>query len=90
MKALKTDGLHHIEDDLPKMFMILIVSIAVIFSVIMIANIYSTEQSREECSDRCLELGKEYYEYKPYSGGLFSTTHKECWCRENNDTVRIY
>lgn len=42
--------------------------------------------SRLDCAEECIMLGGEFVDYK--SSSLF--TNEECWCKKDNNPMRIY
>jgi len=46
--------------------------------------------NQEECTKDCKALGLEYFKGKYATGGMFSRTQEECWCREGNESKRIW
>lgn len=52
----------------------------IVFALLMIQD---ASEAPNQCTLACEDLGKEYYKAK----GGFSN---QCWCREGNETVKIY
>ena len=79
-------------DEFSKALLIIMVLVMIAVGLAMFAIIQERVGGDDICETKCNELGKDPYVYKASRGGGFfsSPTHSECWCRENNDTVRIY